>query len=163
MRFFILLFFLIFCCGCSSLNTAAPPQQSPDVSLETKKTEPKRHVGFTPNYKSTSKDNYFDAIQIYDSSPKASQGVYRHEGLVFVIICIDTQKENLKYLEGTAMLRVVALLREKYPELPAKFYIRNRVVEKVFDDESGIYRYAQVFREKDILKRCLPSESKDVK
>jgi len=67
-----------------------------------------------------------------------------------VIVVIDTNKEPIKYLEGTAMLRAMALLREKYPSLPPQFRIRNRQVEKMLDDETGIYRYAIACREADI-------------
>ena len=90
-----------------------------------------------------------------DSSPKASQGLYRYEGLVFVIVCIDTNREKLQYLEGSAMLRTAAILRKHYPGLPPTYHIRNRLVEKTFDDDTGVYRYATVYREKDIKRKSV--------
>lgn len=107
---------------------------------------------FAPTFKSDSMDAYPDAPEIYDSSPRARQGVYRHSGLIFVVVVIDTNREQLEYLEGTAMLRAAALLREEFPGLPQRFRARNRLLEKELDDDTGIYRYAQVFRESDILK-----------
>ena len=69
-----------------------------------------------------------------------------------MIVVIDTNQEKIRYLEGTAMLRATALLREKYPRLPPQFRLRNRVVEKELDDDTGIYRYALVYRLTDIEK-----------
>ena len=51
------------------------------------------------------------------------------------------------------MLRTADLLRKHYPGLPYKFRIRNRIVEKTHDYDSGIYRYATAYREKDIKKK----------
>ena len=90
---------------------------------------------------------------MFSTVATVSQGVYHYDGLIFVIICIDTNKENIEYLEGTAMLRTVALLRQHYPALPAKFHIRNRIVEKYQDYDTGIYRYATAYREKDIMRK----------
>ena len=113
----------------------------------------KQAVVFAPTFKSAEADKYYDAVEIYDSSPKASQGLYRYDGLVFVIICIDTNKENITYLEGTAMLRTVAMLKKHYPGLPTHFQIRNKLVEKLHDDETDTYRYATAYREKDIKRK----------
>ena len=97
-------------------------------------------------------DTYSEAIGIYRALPQRSQGVYRRSGLIFVIVVIDTDQEHLRYLEGTAMLRAVALLREAFPTLPPRFHARNRLVEKRLDDDTGIFRYALAFRESDILE-----------
>ena len=107
-------------------------------------------VRFAPTHISKQTDAYADAGKIYDSSPSADQGVYQHGDLVFVIVVIDTQREKIKHLEGTAMLRTVALLRQKFPKLPAEFNVRNRLLEKDLDDDTGIYRYATVQRLADI-------------
>lgn len=142
----------IVCSGCQALTASQSDIQSIGKQTEsaTAHFAPVKHSDFKPQYHSELTDKYPDAITIYDSSPKASPGVYLHEGLVFVIITIDTNKESIKYLEGTAMLRASALLRKKYPNLPSQFRIRNRLVEKTYDDETGIYRYAIVCKEVDI-------------
>ncbi|MFA6724998.1 MAG: hypothetical protein WCS95_10025 [Lentisphaeria bacterium] len=101
-----------------------------------------KKVDFSPKYISKLSDKYPDALNIYDSSPKPPQGVYLYEELIFVVVTIDTNKENIKYLEGTAMLRVIALLREKYPSLPPRFKVKSRVLENKLYDETGLYRYA---------------------
>ena len=140
---------LLVCSGCSTLSVT---QEDEHIDSSAKDIQIQKIV-FSPTYKSDESDKYYDAIEIYDSSPKAAQGVYHYDGLIFVIICIDTNKENIEYLEGTAMLRTVALLRQHYPALPAKFHIRNRIVEKYQDYDTGIYRYATAYREKDIMRK----------
>ena len=110
---------------------------------------------FAPTYKLRSGVMaYSRAREIYESSAPPSQGVNQRFGLVFVVVCIDTKSETLRYLEGTAMLRAKALLRQAFPKLPAEFFAQNRQLEKGLDDDSGIYRYAVVFREQDIVKMC---------
>ena len=106
----------------------------------------------SPTFRSKSEDPYADAPAIYGSSPPASQGVYRDSGLIFVVVVIETGRERPRQLEGTAMLRAVALLREEFPTLPPRFNARNRLVEKNFDCEKGVYRYALAFRERDIMR-----------
>lgn len=153
-RFLFLFTVVLICSGCTTLPEKEEQSQPPSsVQSSQPAIKTPRKISFAPTYVSTEADTYFDAVEIYDSSPKASQGVYHCQGLVYVIVCIDTNKEKIKYLEGTAMLRTVALLRKYYPELPPKFNIRNRVVEKLLDDETGRYRYATVYREKDIKRK----------
>jgi len=151
----ILIVFLGIILACSGCQASTPSQS--DIQSIDKQAKPAaayvapaKHVDFKPQYHSELADKYSDALNIYNSSPKASQGVYLHEGLVFVIVVIDTNKELIKYLEGTAMLRVTALLRKKYPTLPPKFRIENRLVEKRHERKAGIYRYAIACRESDI-------------
>lgn len=150
--FTVCLGILLICSGCQSLTPSKSNIQSIDKQTmpAVAKIAPRKHVNFAPQYHSELTDKYPDAINIYDSSPNASQGIYQHEGLVFVIVEIDTNQESIEYLEGTAMLRVIALLRKKYPNLPPRFSIRNRLVEKRHDDETGFYRYAVAYREADI-------------
>lgn len=151
-KILLLFIFILFCSGCSTISETKDEKHiTPTIS--TAKNSISSHILFSPTYKSDETDKYHDAVEIYDSSPKASQGVYRYDGLVFVIICIDTNKENIAYLEGTAMLRTADLLRKHYPGLPYQFRIRNRIVEKTHDYDSGIYRYATVYREKDIERK----------
>ena len=69
-----------------------------------------------------------------------------------MIVEIDTEREGIRYPEGTAMLRTISLLRGKYPKLPEKFTIPSRLMEKRTDDESGMYRYATAWRLSDINK-----------
>ena len=150
----LLLFVLIlFCNGCTTISEMKDEKHITSTISTVKNSHLASHIPFSPTYKSDETDKYYDAVEIYDSSPKASQGVYRYDGLVFVIICIDTNKENIEYLEGTAMLRTADLLRKHYPGLPYQFRIRNRIVEKTHDYDSGIYRYATVYREKDIERK----------
>ena len=139
--------------GCATLTEEGESRPASSGTVSPAGAETPRKAVFAPTYVSSESDTYFDAGEIYDSSPPASQGVYPHQGLVFVIVCIDTNKEQIEYPEGTAMLRTAALLREVYPGLPPKFHIRNRVVEKKLDDDTGIYRYATVYREQDILRK----------
>ena len=180
MRFLLILSctILILCSGCASISSAptSTPDSTKDVPVgtqesvkddktaHTKEAEEKRmaeekakaaeaaKLVFAPTYQSTEDDIYYDAMEIYDSSPTAPQGVYLYQGLVYVIVTIDTNKEKIQYLEGTAMLRVKALLQNKFPSLPENYRLRNKLMEKEFDDDSGIYRYAVVFRLNDIKK-----------
>ena len=152
-KLLLLFAFIIFCSGCSTLSTPEESGKHTASTIPTAKSAQAQNIRFSPTYKSDETDKYYDAIEIYDSSPKASQGIYLYEGLVFVIVCIDTNKENIEYLEGTAMLRTADLLRKHYPGLPYQFRIRNRIVEKTYDYDSGIYRYATVYREKDIERK----------
>ncbi|MBQ6471013.1 MAG: hypothetical protein IJJ33_03435 [Victivallales bacterium] len=133
-----LLLILLFALACPGCLSSSPIPSSSSL--------------FAPTYRSDAEDKYFDAMEIYESSPSAPQGVYHWQGLVYVIVTIDTNKEKLKYLEGTAMLRVQSLLCGDYQFLPRNFTLRNRVLEKGLDDETGVYRYAVVFRERDIRK-----------
>lgn len=136
-------------CGCAATGQHDPVSKT--VKYPVSKTV--KSGVFMPTFQSPAEDKYHDAGEIYDSAAKVPQGLYHHDGLVFVIICIDTGKENIEYPEGTAMLRTVAMLREHYTGLPQKFYIRHRVLEKEFDEDTGIYRYATVYREKDITRK----------
>ena len=151
---------LLTCIGCASISgeqsstsdklPATPPieQNAPQTNTDSK-TAP---ITFAPTYLSEEDDKYYDAMEIYESSPAAPQGVYHFQGLVFVIVVIDTNRENIQYLEGTAMLRVKALMQKEFPSLPANFRLRNKLVENELDDDTGIYRYAVVFRQSDINK-----------
>ena len=151
-KILLLFVFILFCSGCATISETKDEKHiTPTIS--TAKNSIPSYILFSPTYKSDETDKYHDAVEIYDSSPKASQGVYRYDGLVFVIICIDTNKENIAYLEGTAMLRTADLLRKHYSGLPYQFRIRNRIVEKTHDYDSGIYRYATAYREKDIERK----------
>ena len=148
----VLLLFIFFCNGCSTVSKNEACKSPAEVS-RTQEKKRMQNIIFAPAYKPDESDKYYAAAEIYDSSPKASQGLYRYEGLVFVIICIDTNEENIKYLEGSAMLRTADLLRTHYPGLPARFHIRNKLVEKSNNLDTGIYRYATVYREKDIIRK----------
>lgn len=140
----------------TTLSSGQEAHKSPVATSE--QESPKNSVPkvviqkIAPTYKSDEDDAYYDATEIYDSSPAAAQGVYSYQGLVFVIVVIDTNKENIRYLEGTALLRVKELLRGEFPSLPANFNLRSRVLEKGLDDDTGFYRYAVVFRQSDIMK-----------
>ncbi len=151
------LYMALICSGCEAVPSAvsetedAPKEiaAAPAAKIQEK---PSKNKAFAPSFKSEQKDIYLDAAAIYSSSPKVPSGVYPYKELVFVVIEIDTNKEDIEYREGTAMLRANAYLREKYPNLPTQFKVRNRLVEKSFDDESGIYRYALAYRLADIMR-----------
>ena len=149
------------CTGCVSasnehssvVDSASSNALSVKHEAKTEKVDSKAvKSAFAPTYQSDEDDKYHDAIEIYESSPSAPQGIYHWQGLVYVIVTIDTQRESIPYLEGTAMLRVKALLQKEFPSLPTEFNIRNRLVEKGLDDDAGIYRYAVAFRLSDIRK-----------
>ena len=150
------MFLALLCAGCATTDMAQNPQ-SKGLSTAMEQCNTEQKIEFSPDYQSNLTDKYPEAIEIYESSPKVSQGVYFFEGLVFVVVEIDTRQENIEYLEGTALLRSMALLRSHFNILPQNFKVRNRLVEKEFDKKSGIYRYAVVYREKDIEKLLISS------
>lgn len=130
-----------------------PPSSVPAPPKRPELPAPPEPVLFAPTYRGNPERQYAEARKIYASSPAVTQqGVYEHDSLVFVIVVIDTNREKLRYLEGTAMLRAADLLRKKYPELPANFRLRNRMVENRLDDDTGLYRYALVYRLADLEK-----------
>ena len=155
---------LLACCGCSSMtfehfSVDIPPLdgQAAMTVAEQKTTHEDARQGavgivFAPTFVSEEEDKYVDAMEIYESSPSVPKGVYCHEGLVFVVVTIDTARENVQYLEGTALLRVRTQLQNEYPSLPGNFKLRSKVVEKELDDDTGVYRYAVVFRQSDVRK-----------
>ena len=155
---------LLTCCGCSSMtfehfSVDNPPLDEVAVKRMAEQKEQQdgatpetaRNV-FAPTFVSDEEDKYVDAMEIYESSPAVPTGVYHHDGLVFVVVTIDTARESVQYLEGTALLRVRAQLQNEYPSLPRNFNLRSKVVEKELDDDTGVYRYAVVFRQSDIRK-----------
>lgn len=158
--------FLLLVTGCCMLAGCAGIQQTAenlavdrDNTIAASEVEPvkivaeaSKSVAFVPTYQGVPEAQYAEAGEIYDSSPAAAQGVYRHGGLVYVIVVINTNREKIKYLEGTAMLRAAALLRQRYPQLPIRFRLKGRVMEEELDDDTGIYRYALVYRLADIEK-----------
>ena len=108
--------------------------------------------GFEPSFKPTNNDLFSQANKIYASSPAPDRGVYEYGNLLFSVVVIDTNVETIKHLEGTAMLRAVAQLRRKIPERPRQFTTKNRLLEKRLDDDTGIYRYALVYRREDLMQ-----------
>ena len=164
-RRFLLLDCIVFliCIGCAGVTKAQPSLSDTSANgitteaLAEQKSSQETTVSnaatntFAPTFKSDEEDKYYDAMEIYESSPSAPQGVYDYQGLVYVIVVIDTKTENIQYREGTALLRVKALLQMSFPSLPKNFRLRNRVVENELDDD-GFFRYAVVFRQSDIKK-----------
>ena len=133
---------IISCIGCS----ISPSKHATSVGLLSDTN------AFAPTFVSNEEDKFIDALEIYESSPSVPQGIYKYDKLVYVVVVIDTTKENIRYLEGTAMLRAKAILQNEYPSLPKNFRLRNRLVEKTFDNNTGLYRYAVVLRQQDISK-----------
>ena len=154
---------LLTCMGCASTSnhSSAPGSNSNAMAPKSLNgqlaklgnTGENTGIGvFSPTYQSEDEDKYYDALEIYESSQPVPSGIYDYQGLVFVVVVIDTKKESIQYLEGTALLRVKAFLQRGYPSLPTNFNIYNKVVEKELDDDTGIYRYAVVFRQSDITR-----------
>ena len=76
-KILVLSAFILVCSGCSTLSKTQEdkPVTAPPVSAFAA-----NKPVFAPTYKSEEPDKYYDAIEIYDSSPKAPQGVYQHDG-----------------------------------------------------------------------------------
>ena len=87
-----------------------------------------------------------------------ASGVETDGKIVRVSVFIDVPFEEIKYPEGTAMLRTKNWLRKSFPELPDQFSVNGRVVENGFDDDDRVYRYRMEYDLEDI-KRLLPSET----
>lgn len=87
-----------------------------------------------------------------------ASGVETDGNIVRVSVFIDVPFEEIKYPEGTAMLRTKNWLRKSFPELPDQFSVNGRVVENGFDDDDRVYRYRTEYDLEDI-KRMLPSET----
>ena len=115
------------------------------------------HAGdFLPKYVPEDGNCYQYAFKVYYSSPRPDQGVYECGDTVFVVVVLDTKNIDVHHLnatptkksrlaQGKAMLRSIELLRERMPDLPAKFTIQSRLVERIYDDNTMIYRYAIAF------------------
>ena len=115
------------------------------------------HAGdFLPKYVPEDGNCYQYAFKVYYSSPHPDQGVYECGDTVFVVVVLDTKNIGVHHLnatptkksrlaQGKAMLRSIELLRERMPDLPAKFTIQSRLVERSYDDNTKIYRYAIAF------------------
>lgn len=90
-----------------------------------------------------------------------ASGVETDGNIVRVSVFIDVPFEEIKYPEGTAMLRTKSWLRKSFPELPDQFSLNGRVIENGFDDEDRVYRYKTEYRLSDI-RQLIPSKSADV-
>lgn len=84
-----------------------------------------------------------------------ASGVETDGNIVRVSVFIDVPFEEIKYPEGTAMLRTKNWLRKSFPGLPEQFSVNGRVVENGFDDDDRVYRYRTEYRLADI-KELLP-------
>lgn len=91
------------------------------------------------------------AADIYSKSPSNPAGISEYQGLVFCIIELpqdDVVTDDLLY-EMDAMLQEKEMLRKRY-NLPADFNLQRRVLENRMNFNSDCYRYATVYRLKDI-------------
>ena len=121
---------------------------------------------FLPKYMPENGNCYQYALKVYSSSPRPGQGVYECGDTIFVVVVLDASSIDKRHLEGKAMLRSIALLRERMPDLPPKFTTGSRLVEKSMDDEKLIYRYAIAYRKsalQDIIKAAKEQEKQSRK
>lgn len=92
------------------------------------------------------------ARKAYSEFSNSPQGIYEKDDNIFVIVVINTAREKLKHVEGTAMLRSVALLRRRFPDLPDEFTTFSRVLENEQKFDSDDYRYAVLYSRHNIDK-----------
>lgn len=90
-------------------------------------------------------------------------GVETDGKIVRVSVFIDVPFEEIKYPEGTAMLRTKNWLRKSFPGLPEQFSVNGRVVENGFDDDDRVYRYRTEYRLADITELLPKVEESDSK
>lgn len=110
-------------------------------------------IPFAPTYQVTAESPLLSqAHKVFASSPSPSRGLYRNQGLVFSVVRIDCKVENLRYVEGTAMLRAMAQVRKAFPGLPQRFKVRNRVLENRMDYRRDIYYYTLAIVEDELLR-----------
>ena len=91
------------------------------------------------------------AADIYSESPSNPAGIYEYQGLVFCIVEVPLENDHVDklYYQKYGMLGVKEMLRKKY-QLPSEFQLRGRVLENRKDDDFVHFRYAMVYRLKDI-------------
>ena len=91
------------------------------------------------------------AADIYSESPSNPAGIYEYQGLVFCIVEVPLEKNHVDklYYQKYGMLGVKEMLRKKY-RLPSEFQLQGRVLENRKDDDFVHFRYAMVYRLKDI-------------
>ena len=110
-------------------------------------------IPFEPTYQVTTESPLLpQAHKVFASSPSPSRGLYRNQGLVFSVVRIDCKVENLRHVEGTAMLRAMAQVRKAFPGLPPRFKVPNRVLENCMDYRRDIYLYTLAIVEDELLR-----------
>ena len=102
-KLLLLFAFIIFCSGCSTLSIPEESGKHTASTIPTAKSAQAQNIRFSPTYKSDETDKYYDAIEIYDSSPKASQGIYLYEGRL-------SFSEALGYIPGGILGGIAASL-----------------------------------------------------
>ena len=96
-------------------------------------------------------DPLVSAADIYSESPSKPAGIYEYQGLVFCIVEIpfDEDHEEKRYYQRQGLVLEKEMLRKHY-QLPAEFQLQCRILENRIDDDFVNYRYATVYRLKDI-------------
>jgi len=126
------------------------------VAKPVDQVEPPPPLGKPNNTGSVETREIFSALRsarkAYSEFSNSPQGVYEKDDNIFVIVVIDTAREKLRHVEGTAMLRSVALLRRRFPDLPDEFTTFSRVLENEQKFDSDDYRYAVLYSRRDIDK-----------
>ena len=91
------------------------------------------------------------APDIYDENPSNPAGIHEYQGLVFCIVEIpmDEEHSDARYYQMQAMLKEKDMLQKHY-HLPSEFRLQKRILENRKDDDFIYFRYATVYRLKDI-------------
>lgn len=91
------------------------------------------------------------AADIYSESPSNPAGIYEYQGLVFCILELplvaDHEEKRYYQMQGLVLEKDEI---QKHYHLPSNFNLQRRVIENRKDFDSGCYRYATVYRLKDI-------------
>lgn len=106
---------------------------------------------FNPSYLvPAGEDAFMHVHEIYQSSPAPGEGCYVHQGIVFVAVVGTTDQHHLERMRFFTEQRAAQLLRASYPFLPHDFKLTLRLVERLYDSQTKIYRYVTAYRLSDI-------------
>ena len=141
-------------CHASDSGTKTVQQNIAEVSSDSlQETEMiEVHKTRTPVWRGIIKgeDPLDSAADIYSESPSKPTGISEYQGLVFCIVelPLDEGQDDLSF-EMDGMLMEKEMLRKHY-QLSASFQLQRRVLENRLDYDSDCFRYATVYRLKDI-------------
>lgn len=145
-------------CRTASIDTPDKPPESPQSAVMPRKTI--HPTVFQPDFQPPAGKNAFDyAYTIYKSSPSAPTGIFTYQGIVFVIVNIDTDKVKTRFPKGPAMLKAKKMLEKHYP-LPDKYSLPSRQIECRDYRKQRNFRYVLAYRESDILECCRTAQNK---
>lgn len=159
-RFFVVpLAFVCTCqfvsaCHALDLNTKSAHQNMSAESVPLQKAEiTESQKTEKPAWHGTVKDGdpLDSATDIYSESLSKPAGISEYQGLVFCIVeipMIEGEDDDFVY-EMDGMLQEKEMLQKHY-RLPSGFQLQRRVLENRIDDDYDYFRYATVYRMKDI-------------